>query len=264
MRKTFQIACAAMAAIAVLMLTGCKDTAALKAAVEDANKTFPAPLATIGQATALSLEENNLVCEVAPAAELSAIDRAITGKYTAIELLRNLPDLMKMAVENGMALKCNLNSEGSEPTAIEVTADELKAMSANFAAAGGQTAPILLPLYNQEFTSNMPFEICEGMTLKNVKLKEGKEMFFVEVDDKKAKFDDVRGKIVKSLENAEEKIKLAGINLSVLLPLLQELNYEVIFRYSAPGSKETFMEITAQEIKDYLAKGEAQNTEEAK
>ena len=41
----------------------------------------------------------------------------------------------------------------------------------------------------------------------------------------------MRGKIVKSLENASEKVSLAGINLSMVLPLLQELNYEAIFRY---------------------------------
>ena len=201
MKKTLQTVCAALATLAVLALTGCKDTAALKSAVEEANKNLPQLLASVGQATGLTVDENALTCELT-ANGLSAADQAVIGKYAALELQRSLPDLMKMAVEN-------------------------------------------------------------GLTLKDVKLKEGKQTFFINVDDEKAKFDDVRGKIVKSLENASEKVSLAGINLSMVLPLLQELNYEAIFRYSAKGGKETFMEITAQEIKDFLAKGDAP-AEEAK
>jgi len=263
MRKTIQTVCAAVATLAMLVLTGCDNTAALKTAVEEANKACPTALGTLGQATSLSLEENALVCELAPAAQASnsPADINIMAKYAALELQRSLPDLMKMAAENGMSLKCNLKAEGSEPAVIEVTNEELQGLSAKFTAAGGQVAPILLPLYEQEMNNNAPLEIAEGLTLKNVKLNDGKATFFINVDDDKAKFDDVRGKIVKSLENAEEKVKLAGINLDVLLPLLQELNYEAIFRYSAKGGKETYMEIKAQEIKDLLTKDTAAEEE---
>ena len=262
MKKTLQTVCAALAVLAVLALTGCKDTAALKSAVEEANKNLPQLLASVGQATGLTVDDNALTCELT-ANGLSAADQAVIGKYAALELQRTLPDLMKMAVENGLALKCNVKSENGESTPVEVSADELKTLGDQFAAAGGQVAPVVHPLYNAALKSSLPLEIGEGLTLKDVKLKEGKQTFFINVDDEKAKFDDVRGKIVKSLENASEKVSLAGINLSMVLPLLQELNYEAIFRYSAKGGKETFMEITAQEIKDFLAKGDAP-AEEAK
>ena len=266
MRKTIQISCTAIAALAMLVLTGCSNSAALKTAVEEANNNLPTPLATIGQATSLSFDEKTIQCEVEPAvplAGLQAADLTILGKYVAVELLRNLPDIMNMAVEDGISLNCTLKGEGAEPVAVEVSADELKALQMNFSASGGQVAPILLPLYNQEITKNAPVQICEGLTIKSVKLKDGKESFFIDVDDDKVKFDDFRNNIAKNQENVDEKVKLANMNLSVLFPLLQELNYETIFRYSAKGGKETYMEISAEEIKDILTKGEAADAEKA-
>ena len=98
MKKTLQTVCAALAVLAVLALTGCKDTAALKSAVEEANKNLPQLLASVGQATGLTVDENALTCELT-ANGLSAADQAVIGKYAALELQRALPDLMKMAEE---------------------------------------------------------------------------------------------------------------------------------------------------------------------
>ena len=59
-------------------------------------------------------------------------------------------------------------------------------------------------------------------------------------------------------------MKYSKINLTLLLPLLNELNYSTMFRYSTKAGNETYMELTAEEIDQYLhpvveeAKEEAQ------
>ena len=57
-------------------------------------------------------------------------------------------------------------------------------------------------------------------------------------------------------------MKLSNINLSLLLPLLDELNYSTMFRYATKDGSETYMEITSDEIKAFLAPEEKEAASE--
>jgi hypothetical protein len=58
-------------------------------------------------------------------------------------------------------------------------------------------------------------------------------------------------------------VKLSKINLQLVLPLLNELNYSTMFRYSTKAGSETYMEITAEEIQKLL-NPEEEKKEDAK
>ena len=207
------LACLAM------VLTGCKDTKALKEAAEKANEACPTQVAKLGEVAGITLGDNAIEFKLNPLPELvegDIVDKSLIARYLALELQNTNPDLMKLVVDNEFGMKCEIG----EGDPVELSSEDMKRISEDYVMSGGKFAPILLPLFNQQLTSKLPTELAEGLTLKEVKLKDGKETFFITVDDDKAKFDDVRGEIVKTLENAEEKVKLSKINLSMLLPLL--------------------------------------------
>lgn len=246
--------------IAAVMLTGCKDTAALKAAVEEAGKACPITLDNLGEATAVSMGDKEVEFAVNPLPALienDKVDHSLIARYLALELQRKNPDLVQQMVDAQFGIKCNLKN-GEETEEILVAADELKKFHGEFIASGGKVAPILIPLYNQQLSARLPMEISEGLTLTKVKVVDGVETYFINVDDDKAKFEDVRSNIIKNMENTDEKVKLSKINLQLVLPLLNELNYSTMFRYSTKAGSETYMEITAEEIQKLL------NPEEAK
>ena len=267
-----------MLAVVTMMLTGCKDTKALQAAIDEATKACPIELDNLGEATAITLGENEVEFNVTPVKALlenDKVDHSLVARYLVLELQRKNPELVKQMVEAGFGVKCNLNgAEGEEP--ILVAADELKKFNGEFEATGGQIAPILLPLYNQQLSAKLPIEIAEGLSLTKVKVVDGCETFFITVDDDKAKFADVRAPIAavatridkagkSTPEDIEEKVKYSKINLTLLLPLLNELNYSTMFRYSTKAGNETYMELTAEEIDQYLHPAvEEEAKEEAK
>jgi hypothetical protein len=276
MKKSFLFVCS-MLAVVTMMLTGCKDTKALQAAIDEAAKACPIALDNLGEATAITLGENEVEFNVTPVQALmenDKVDHSLIARYLVLELQRKNPELVKQMVEAGFGVKCNLSgAEGEEP--ILVAADELKKFNGEFEAAGGQIAPILLPLYNQQLSAKLPIDIAEGLSLTKVKVVDGCETFFITVDDDKAKFADVRAPIAalatkidkagkSTPEDIAEKVKYSKINLTLLLPLLNELNYSAMFRYSTKAGNETYMELTAEEIDQYLhpvveeAKEEAQ------
>ena len=92
----------------------------------------------------------------------------------------------------------------------------------------------------------------------------GYKSIFINVNEEKTKFETVRDNIVniaRRIEKAggkftqkdiEEKVKLSKINLTLLLPMLNELNYSTMFRYSTKSGSETYMELTSDEINSYL------------
>ncbi len=261
MKKSFLFVCSLLAVV-TMMLTGCKDTKALQAAIDEASKACPIALDNLGEATAIKLAENEVEFDVTPVQALmenDKVDHSLVARYLVLELQRKNPELVKQMVEAGFGVKCNLS--GEEP--ILVAADELKKFNGEFEAAGGQIAPILLPLYNQQLSAKLPIDIAEGLSLTKVKVVDGCETFFISVDDDKAKFADVRAPIAamatridkagkSTPKDIAEKVKYSKINLTLLLPLLNELNYSAMFRYSTKAGNETYMELTAEEIDQYL------------
>ena len=275
MKKSFLFVCSLLA-IVTMMLTGCKDTNALQAAIDEAAKACPIALDNLGEATAITLGEKEVEFNVTPVQALmenDKIDHSLVARYLVLELQRKNPELIKQMVEAGFGVKCNLSgTEGEEP--ILVAADELKKFNGEFEAAGGQIAPILLPLYNQQLSAKLPIDIAEGLSLTKVKVVDGCETFFITVDDDKAKFADVRAPIAavatridkagkSTPEDIAEKVKYSKINLTLLLPLLNELNYSAMFRYSTKAGNETYMELTAEEIDQYLHPAVEEAKEEA-
>ena len=181
------------------------------------------------------------------------------------------PDALRERLRIASTNKTLQKHEGD----ILVAADELRKFSNEFIAAGGKVAPILLPLYNQQIGAKMPMDIAEGLSLHKVKVVDGVETFFVNIDEDKVKFTELRDNIVnvaRKIEKAgeagaskadiEEKVKLSKMNLSLLLPILQELNYGAMWRFATKSGSETYLEITNDEIKTYLAPAEEEPAED--
>jgi len=263
MKKTFRFVLTLLVCVSALALTGCKDTAALKAAVEEAAKACPLTLDNLGEATSITMGDKEVAFAVKPLQSLvenDKVDKSLIARYLALELERKCPDLVKQMVEGEFGVKCNLEGEEGD---ILVAPEELKKFSGEFLASGGKVAPILIPLYNQQLSARLPLDLAEGLTLTKVKVVDGVQTFFITVDDDKTKFKTVRDNIVEiarridkagnsSQKDIEEKVKLSKINLTLLLPMLNELNYSTMFRYSTKSGSETYMELTADEINAYL------------
>lgn len=263
MKKTFRFVLTLLVCVSALALTGCKDTAALKAAVEEAAKACPLTLDNLGEATSITMGDKEVAFAVKPLQSLvenDKVDKSLIARYLALELERKCPDLVKQMVEGEFGVKCNLEGEEGD---ILVAPEELKKFSGEFLASGGKVAPILIPLYNQQLSARLPLDLAEGLTLTKVKVVDGVQTFFITVDDDKTKFKTVRDNIVEiarridkagksSQKDIEEKVKLSKVNLTLLLPMLNELNYSTMFRYSTKSGSETYMELTADEINAYL------------
>ena len=275
MKKFAQLVCFVLVGMTTLFMTSCKDTSALKAAIDEASKACPLTLDNLGEATAIALGENEVNFTVKPIAALlenDKIDKSLVARYLALELQRKNPELVKQMVDCEFGIKCNIDGEEGD---ILVAADELRKFSNEFIAAGGKVAPSLLPLYNQQIGAKMPMDIAEGLSLHKVKVVDGVETFFVNIDEDKVKFTELRDNIVnvaRKIEKAgeagaskadiEEKVKLSKMNLSLLLPILQELNYGAMWRFATKSGSETYLEITNDEIKTYLAPAEEEPAED--
>ena len=235
-----------------------------KAAVEEAAKACPITLDNLGEATSVTMGENEVAFVVKPLQALvenDKVDKSLIARYLALELQRKTPELVKLMVDGEFGVKCNIDGEEGD---ILVAPEELKKFSGEFLASGGKVAPILIPLYNQQLSARLPLDIDEGLTLTKVKVVDGVETFFINVNEEKTKFETVRDNIVniaRRIEKAggkftqkdiEEKVKLSKINLTLLLPMLNELNYSTMFRYSTKSGSETYMELTSDEINSYL------------
>ena len=264
MKKSFRFVLTLLVCMSAFVLTGCKDTAALKAAVEEAAKACPITLDNLGEATSVAMGENEVAFVVKPLQALvenDKVDKSLIARYLALELQRKTPELVKLMVDGEFGVKCNIDGEEGD---ILVAPEELKKFSGECLASGGKVAPILIPLYNQQLRARLPLDIDEGLTLTKVKVVDGVETFFINVNEEKTKFETVRDNIVniaRRIEKAggkftqkdiEEKVKLSKINLTLLLPMLNELNYSTMFRYSTKSGSETYMELTSDEINSYL------------
>ena len=82
------------------------------------------------------------------------------------------------------------------------------------------------------------------------------------VEEPKLKFEELRDSIGKYISDAAEKVKITRMDLSILLPVLSELNYDAEFIYETKSGKRTFMPITSDEIKEFLTPAEEKEGEE--
>ena len=265
MSKTFKLAFSAIVCLSVFLLTGCKDTAALKAALEEANKACPVKIDNVGEATAIALGNEAVEYTINPLPALvenEKADKTLAGAYLALDLQSKNPDLVKMMVDNEMGLKVFLNRSEGQPIEVNVPADQIKLFSEQFAAMGGKSAPILIQLYNQQINSQAPLQVAEGLTIKKVDIDKGKESFTIMVEEPKLKFEELRDSIGKYIGDAAEKVKITRMDLSILLPVLSELNYDAEFIYETKSGKRTFMPITSDEIKEFLTPAEEKEGEE--
>lgn len=264
MKKTFRFICMAFIGISVLMMASCDKTAAVKEAAEAAAKSCPIKLGPVGEATAFSVDNDALVCDITPDSAFISnenVDKSLVAKYLAIELLRNVPELFNKLIESGLGLKGNVKLGSGNVEAL-VNGEELASFNKQIAGAKGNYASVLLPLVNQYLNGQKDKELGEGLTFKKVQVKGTKETVNVNVDEK-INFDDIRRQLFAMKEDGKKKIEYVKDFVGMALPLVAEMNYDLDFTYSNKAGNETYMEITADEIKAYL-NGDNQAKEEEK
>ena len=265
MKKTFRSICMAFIGLSVLMMASCDKSAAVKEAADAAAKSCPIKLGPVGEATAFSVDNEALVCDITPDSAFISnenVDKSLVAKFLAIELLRNTPELFTKLIESEMGLKGNVKL-GSGNVEAFVDGPELASFSKQASGANGKYASILLPLVNQYLNSQKQKELGEGLTFKKVQVKGSKEEVEINVDESKISFDDLKRKTMNLKEN--EKVEYLKDFVGMALPLVAEMGYDLDYLFLFKSGQQTYMEITADEINAYLSKDNAtENKEEAK
>ena len=256
MKKTFRFIFMAFIGIAVLMLASCDKTAAVKEAAEAAAKSCPIKLGPVGEATAFSVNDEALVCEITPDSNFIAndkVDKSLVAKFLAIELLRNAPELFNKLIESGIGLKGNVKLDSANVEAL-VNGEELASFNKQVMDAKGNYASILLPLVNNYLNGQTKKELGEGITFKKVQVKGSKEEFSLNVDEQKIKYDDLKRKIF-DLKDGTAKVEFVKDFVGMALPLIAEMGYDLDYLYVfKPSNQQTYLEITNDELKEYLNK----------
>ena len=256
MKKTFCYVCSVIICMSMLVMTSCKNTGAVKEAAEKAIQAGAIKLGPVGEATAMTVDDEALVCEITADTLFmndANIDKSLVARYMAIELLRTNPDLFNLVLDNELGLKGNLKLKSGENVDVQVGAEDLRAFNTQVAGASGNFATILLPIYNQYLNGQGAKEIGEGLTLKKVQVKGTQEQFMVDVDEK-VNFDDLKRNLYAVKDDAEKKIDLVKEYVGMALPLIAQMNYSMVFRYANKAGNETFLETTPEEINAYLNK----------
>ena len=263
MKKTFRFICMAFIGMSLLMMASCDKTAAVKEAAEAAAKSCPIKLGPVGEATSFSVDDEALVCDITPDSAFISndnVDKSLVAKFLAVQLLQKAPELFMKLTESGIGLKGNVKL-GSGNIEAFVSGEELSHFSKQVSEAGGKYASILLPIVNQYLNSQAKKELGEGLTLKKVQVKGTKEEVMVNVDEEKIKFDDLKNKLFPMKDDGKQKIEYVKDFISMALPLVAEMGYDLDFRYATKSGNETYIEITADEINAYL---NGENQEEVK
>ena len=248
MKKTFCYVCSVIICMSMLVMTSCKNTGAVKEAAEKAVQAGTIKLGPVGEATAMTVDDEALVCEITADTLFmndANVDKSLVARYMAIELLRTNPDLFNLVG--------NLKLKSGENVDVQVGAEDLRAFNTQVAGASGNFATILLPIYNQYLNGQGAKEIGEGLTLKKVQVKGTQEQFMVDVDEK-VNFDDLKRNLYAVKDDAEKKIDLVKEYVGMALPLIAQMNYSMVFRYANKAGNETFLETTPEEINAYLNK----------
>lgn len=256
MKKSIRFICSAFIGLSVLMMASCDKTAAVKEAAEKAAQSCPIKLGPIGEATAFSVDDEALVCDITPDSAFVSnenVDKSLVAKFLAMELLRTTPELFNKVIDSEMGLKGNVKLESGNVEAF-VNAEELASFNKQVMAASGNYASILLPVFNQYLNSQGEKELAEGLSFKKVQVKGSQEQVMVNVDEEKVKFDDLKRQLFAMKDDGAKKIDYVKDFISVALPLIEQLNYDLVYRFSSKSGNETFMEISSDEIKAYLNK----------
>lgn len=256
MKKSFRFICSAFIGISLLMMASCDKTAAVKEAAEQAAQSCPIKLGPVGEATAFSVDNEALVCDITPDSAFVSnenVDKSLVAKFLAMELLRSVPDLFNKVIESEMGLKGNVKLESGNVEAF-VNAEELASFNKQVLGANGKYATILLPIFNQYLNSQGEKELAEGLSFKKVQVKGTQEQVMVNVDEEKVKFDDLKRELYAMKEDGNKKVEYVKDFIGMALPLIQQLGYDLVYRYSSKSGNETFMEISADEIQAYLNK----------
>ncbi len=262
MKKTFRSICMAFIGLSVLMMASCDKSAAVKEAADAAAKSCPIKLGPVGEATAFSVDNEALVCDITPDSAFISnenVDKSLVAKFLAIELLRNTPELFTKLIESEMGLKGNVKIASGNVEAF-VDGPELANFSKQATGANGKYASILLPLVNQYLNSQKQKELGVGLTFKKVQVKGSKEEVEINVDESKISFDDLKRKTMNLKEN--EKVEYLKDFVGMALPLVAEMGYDLDYLFLFKSGQQTYMEITADEINAYLNKDNATETKE--
>ena len=256
MKKTFRFICSAFIGLSVLMMASCDKTAAVKEAAEKAAQSCPIKLGPVGEATAFSVDNEALVCDITPDTAFvvgEEFDKSLVARFLAVELQRSVPELFTKVIDSEMGLKGNVKLPSGNVETM-VSAEELGNFNKQLISASGNYASILLPILNQYLNTQADKELDKGLTFKKVQVKGSKEQVMINVDEEQTKFDDLKRQIYAIKDDGAKKIECVKNFMSMALPLIEQMNYDLVYRYSTKSGSETFMEITSDEIKAYLNK----------
>ena len=256
MKKTFCYVCLILISMTMMVLTSCDNIGAVKEAAEKAIQSGAIKLGPVGEATALTVDNEALVCDITADTLFindANVDKSLVARYMAIELLQSNPDLFNLVIENKLGLKGNLKLNTGENVEVLVGADDLRAFNTQVTSANGNYATILLPIFNQYLNGQGGKKIGEGLTLKKAQVKGSQEQFIIDVDDK-VNFDDLKRSLFAVKDDGSKKIEMVKEYVSIALPLIAQMNYSMVFRYTNKAGNETFLETTPEEINAYLNK----------
>lgn len=254
MKKTFRFIFSAFIGITVLMMASCDKTAAVKEAAEKAAQSCPIKLGPVGEATAFSTDNEALVCEITPDSAFisnDSFDKSLVARFLAVELQRNVPELFSKVIESEMGLK-GIVKLASGDVETMVGADELAAFSKQLLGASGNYASILLPIFNQYLNSQGAKEIGKGLLFKKVQVKGSQVQVMVDVDEEQVKFDDLKRELYAIKDDGPKKVEYVKDFVGMALPLIEQMNYQLVYRFKTKSDNETYMEIEPEEIKAYL------------
>lgn len=256
MKKTFYFVCSILIIMSMMVLSSCDNTGAVKEAAEKAIQSGAIKLGPVGEATALTVDNEALVCDITADTLFikdTNVDKSLVARYMAIELLRSNPELFGLVLENGLGLKGNLKLNTGENIDVLVGSEDLKAFNTQVSGANGNYAAILLPIFNQYLNGQGEKKIGEGLTLKKVQVKGSQEQFMIDVDEK-VNFDDLKRSLYAVKDDGAKKIDMVKEFASMALPLIAQMNYSMVLRYANKAGNETYIETTAEEINSYLSK----------
>ncbi len=256
MKKTFCYVCSVFIGMSMLVMTSCNNVDAVKEAAEKAIQAGAIKLGPVGEATALTVDNEALVCDITADTLFmkdASIDKSLVARYMAIELLRSNPELFSLVLENNLGLKGNVKVKTGETVDVLVGAEDLKGFNTQVQGANGNFAAVLLPTFNQYLNGQGEKKIGEGLTLKKVQVKGTQEQFMIDVDDK-VNFEDLKRSLYAVKDDGAKKLDMVKDYAAMALPLIAQMNYSLVLRYANKAGNETFLETTPEEINAYLSK----------
>ena len=94
MKKTFCYVCSVIICMSMLVMTSCKNTGAVKEAAEKAVQAGAIKLGPVGEATAMTVDDEALVCEITADTLFmndANIDKSLVARYTSLLVIGRTP-----------------------------------------------------------------------------------------------------------------------------------------------------------------------------